>query len=561
MNKNYLFFLLLFPLMAMSQTFQLVKDLNPTANGLSLDCSFRELNGKLYYLFIDQATGNVGLHVSDGTNAGTYKITPDNVSISRSIIIGGNKIYFFATDGSNGKEPWISDGTTLGTHMIKNINPSNNNFDFFTSSVSFLSADGNKAFFIGNDGVTGNELWVTDGTELGTVFVKDIYAGENDSQIKESNSMGSNMKDGKLYFFAVNGSGPSTINGEEPWVSDGTLAGTFMLKDIKTGFNGSSGSANTKHFVEYNGKMYFFAAGDTAALIGLYETDGTIAGTQLVYSTSIYRIDEFLIRNNLIYFTNSDGPTLYSTNGTASGTNLVASFPNAQLNNVGTCQMMDVNGELFFRVVSNAIGSELFKLNSSNQIINVKDINTGNSSGVSGNIYPNRKILQVYDNKAWFLASDGSLNGSMQMWKSDGTLAGTNALTPLNADSGFAGGTGNNYDIFATSFGMFMIYYNTSIGAELYFYTSTPLNNTEFVNDTTVLVYPNPATSVLNFKLNNSIENATLKIISITGQTVLQQQNLAGDNFNIDVSELSAGLYIMQFVNESGNFTSKFVKK
>ena len=77
----------------------------------------------------------------------------------------------------------------------------------------------------------------------------------------------------------------------------------------------------------------------------------------------------------------------------------------------------------------------------------------------------------------------------------------------------------------------------------------------------TLNFYPNPATSVLNFKLNNSIENATLKIISITGQTVLQLQNLAGDNFNIDVSELSAGLYIIQLANEGGNFTAKFVKK
>ncbi len=555
MKSNYFLLLLLFPIITFSQTFQLVKDVNPTANGLNLNCSFREMNGKLYYLFTDQATGNIGLYVSDGTNAGTYKITQDNVSVSGTITIGGNKIYFFATDDTNGKEPWISDGTVSGTSLIKNINPSTNNFDFNTFFASFLSADANKAYFIGNDGVNGDELWVTDGTESGTVFLKDIYAGANGSQIKVSDSMGSNMKDGKLYFFAVNGSGGFTVNGEEPWVSDGTVAGTFMLKDIKTGFNGSSGSANTKHFAEYNGKMYFFANGDTAALCGLYETDGTTAGTQIVYSTSIYRIDEFLVRNNLIYFTHSNGPALYASNGTASGTNLVATIPDGQLNNLGTCQMTDVNGTLFLRAVTNNLGAELFKLDSNNQIINVKDIKVGSPSGVNGNIYPNRKILQVYDGKVWFLASDGSLNGAMEMWRSDGTAVGTIALSPLNGDGGFAGGNGNHYDIFATSFGMFMIYYNAVFGAELYFYTSNPLANPDFFNDATIRLYPNPSNGEFVLQLPDAFFEADVTIFNLKGQVVKEYQA----NERIQKNNLSPGMYLIQIRKGNTAVTKKII--
>jgi len=555
MVKNYFFLLVLFPVLAISQSFQLVKDENPTTGGLNLNCSFREMNGKLYYLFTDQATGNIALYVSDGTAAGTSKVTPNNVSVSAPIIIGGNKIYFYATDGINGKEPWISDGTTLGTHIIKNINPSTDNSDFNTFSVSFLSAVANKAFFIGNDGVNGDELWVTDGSEAGTVFVKDIYAGSTGSQISVSNSMGTNIKDGKLYFFALNGSGGFTVNGVEPWVSDGTPAGTFMLKDIKTGFNGSSGTANTKHFVEYNGKMYFFAIGDTAALSGLYETDGTTTGTQLVYSTSIYRIDEFLVRNNLIYFTHSNGPALYTTDGTAAGTNLVATITNGQLNNVGTCQMVDANGTLFLRVVSNTVGSELFKLDSTNQIVNVKDIRAGVPNGVSGNIYQHRKVLQVYDNKVWFLGSDGSLSGALQIWGSDGTDAGTVAFSPLNGDGGFAGGNGNNYNIFATSFGMFMIYYNATVGAELYFYTSTPLGNASFTDNNNLKVYPNPSSGEFTIQVSNDFVGSKASLYNLLGQKV---QDFIVDQNNYS-SNLNRGIYTIQIQNGDKIISKKIV--
>ena len=127
----------------------------------------------------------------------------------------------------------------------------------------------------------------------------------------------------------------------------------------------------------------------------MWETDGTSTGTQLVYGTTIYRIDEFLVRNNLLYFTHSNGPTLYTSDGTTAGTNLLTTIPNAQLNNIGTCQMVVANNTLYFRVVSNSLGSELFMLDGSNQIVNVKDIQTGSTNGIIGNIYQDRKVLQV----------------------------------------------------------------------------------------------------------------------------------------------------------------------
>lgn len=532
-----------------AQSFQLVKDINPTAWNLNLNCSFREMNGKVYYVFTDELSGKNGIYVSDGTSAGTSKVTPENVNVDGHLIIGGNKIYFFASDGTNGKEPWVSDGTVTGTKMLKNIHSNTTDTDFGLINSTFISADENKAFFIANDGATGDELWVTDGTPGGTVFVKDIFTGSKGSQIQVAPSaMGTNMKDGKLYFFALDGSEGFTVYGKEPWVSDGTSAGTFMLKDINPGFNGSSELANIKHFIEYKGKMYFFSIGTSISGGGLFETDGTTEGTKLIFSTSFYRIDEFKVHNNLLYFTYSDGPSLYTTDGTAEGTKLLAVIPDAQLNNLGTCQMVVVNNNLYLRAVSKTLGSELFKLNESNQIVNVKDIWTGISNGVSGNIYPDKKVLQVYDNKIWFLGTDGSAMGSMQVWNSDGTGNGTVALTPLNGDGGWAGGNGNNYNLFASSFGVFMIYNNPVTGPELYFYNAikTGLNNIDMPNQQ-VSVYPVPSHTQISVVSKLNFER--YQIYLLNGQSA---QSGRYQNQPIDISTLKNGIYMLLLFDSNG---------
>ena len=537
------------------QTFQLVKDENPSDIGLSMNCSFREMNGKLYYLFTGESTlGNIALYTSDGTATGTYRISPSNVSVSGNIIISGNKIYFFATDGINGKEPWVSDGTLAGTQLLKNIHPTtvDNNFD--TSSVRFLSADATKAFFIANDGTTGNELWVTDGTTAGTNLVLDIFQGTNASQIQVAPSaIGNNMKDGKLYFFASNGSGSSTINGIEPWVSDGTPSGTFMLKDINTSpFNGSTGTAYSKHFIEYNGKMYFYAIGSTAASFAIYETDGTTDGT--VIFKSLDRVDEFIVKDNLLYFTCVNGPSVWTSDGTLSGTTQIATIPNGQLNNVATCQMTIANNDLFFRVISSTVGSELFKLNSSNQLINVKDIWSGTSNGVNSNIFQDRKILQVYDNKVWFLGTDGSSSGAMQVWNSDGTDLGTISLTPL-VGGGWAGGNGNYYNLFATSFGVFMIYVHPTTGGELYFYSNGSLNNSGFTKISDFLVYPNPSNGNFTIQVPDSFIGSKAVIYNLLGQSI---KAFSIDEVNQNTN-LEKGVYLLQIQKGNQVSTKKII--
>ena len=44
-----------------------------------------------------------------------------------------------------------------------------------------MTAVGDTLFFTADDGVNGNELWKSDGTEAGTVLVKDINPGSGSS--------------------------------------------------------------------------------------------------------------------------------------------------------------------------------------------------------------------------------------------------------------------------------------------------------------------------------------------------------------------------------------------
>src|SRR5690606_17210362 len=121
--------------------------------------------------------------------------------------------YFTASDGVNGNELWKTDGTTSGTMMVKDINPSGDSY------ASNLTALDDKLFFSADNGTDDIELWYTDG--VGTMMVKNINpnGSSNPANFVEFN--------GKIYFSAND-----DVNGAELWVSDGTAAGTVLVKDI-----------------------------------------------------------------------------------------------------------------------------------------------------------------------------------------------------------------------------------------------------------------------------------------------------------------------------------------
>ena len=75
-------------------------------------------------------------------------------------------------------ELWKTDGTVVGTTLIKDINPTGESRPFDLISNSEVT------FFFADDGTNGREPWKTDGTEEGTVLIKDINPTLTPKEIK-----------------------------------------------------------------------------------------------------------------------------------------------------------------------------------------------------------------------------------------------------------------------------------------------------------------------------------------------------------------------------------------
>ena len=184
-----------------------------------------------------------------------------------------NNLFFSAqsvSDYNNEVELYKSDGTTEGTVGVINIETG------FSSSPSHLINNNDVLFFSAETSTKGRELWRSDGTENGTYQVKDIYSGSSSSISSPyfSNLFGEKFEtlSGEVYFSANNG-----VNGAELWKSDGTDAGTILVKDINKGGEAS----NPKHLTRIGDKIYFQAYDKTHGS-ELWKTDGTEAGTVLV---------------------------------------------------------------------------------------------------------------------------------------------------------------------------------------------------------------------------------------------------------------------------------------
>jgi ELWxxDGT repeat protein len=334
--------------------------------------------------------------------------------------LNDSQFVFVAFVDSIGWEMWVSNGTESGTHLIKNINTTpeaGQNSDEDCCEDTEIARVGNKLIFAAHTNDYGTEPWITDGTESGTYLLKNIYVETSFYAVGSSPSYFTAYND-KVIFVANDGSG------RKVYVTDGTEQGTYPIVSTP-GFMVPS-LLYENPFTEYNGKLYFPARDNsTNGNTSLWVTDGTDTGTYMIKKLHFGSNDVMFpsaVLDGKLYFTADSnfisqlGRELWVTDGTAMGTQIVSDI-NTTPGPIGSNpqNFAVLNDKLYFSASHDSYGKELFGFDGTNNFL-VKDIDVFYDS--------NPKNLYTYNDKIFFSASHMSGYPPL-LYTTDGTSAGT----------------------------------------------------------------------------------------------------------------------------------------
>ncbi len=418
-----------------------------------------EWNGFFFY----QGTGSpTKLCVTDGTDAGT-KYLRDLGSGSIAQMFAAQDFMYVICHitpppgmGVIATEIWRTDGTAAGTSLVYTMPPSTsytNVSTFYSNSIvrKNYSISGNVMYFSGYTPVTtGSELWRTDGTAAGTYIVKDIKPGVGNSNPSSFCKIGNDV-----FFFAQ-----QTGFERKLWKTDGTEAGTVQVPVAEPFI------ANTYEVGFLNNKMIFFGSEDYTNNEP-WVSDGTPAGTFKLaeirtgtsgsYPTVLQGMNLATTSHHCFFVANKgSNHNLWSTDGTVAGT--VQLTPDA-------LNTQTYNSTAAFEVTAKT----LFFTSGTNSIYK-SDGTVGGTNLIRSDLYYPTN-MKMYKNAAFLSTSSNVGNPNIEMWRSDGL--------PQNTQQAFdlLPGTSFGYPIGTSPFGLFvknnkLYFFGSQTGARnLYCYT------------------------------------------------------------------------------------------
>ena len=382
------------------------------------------LNGVVYASINDNA-----LWRSDGSLAGTAKLHDMNVNAMRAV---GTKLFIVErTADKNRSLHWLSADTDELTFVRSFDTSAAANYRFSLYGV------GGTLYFKGHDAAVGWEIWRSDGMAGGTDVLAELSPGPDDGVAGAWNPSFASL-DGKLFFLVKR----SVFGDTELYVSDGTAAGTQLADDLQA----RGLSPNLTAGIVATGEHVFFVASDHASVSGsvsgseLWRTDGTSAGTALVKDINpgdlSSDIGELTVVGETVYFSAQDGThgaELWASDGTDAGTRLIEDIKPGS-GGARPSQLAAIDNRLYFNADDGIHGREAWSLDGSQEDPTLlADINhTANAdTRLFDHVNLGSKLLFAA------AASDGlgSSNGaSTQLLASDGFAPGTVLVKDINPD-------------------------------------------------------------------------------------------------------------------------------
>jgi uncharacterized repeat protein (TIGR03803 family)/ELWxxDGT repeat protein len=264
------------------------------------------LDATVYFGFQDQ------LFKTDGTENGTTVVkdlaAASNDGLLRLVALD-NVIYIAFRKTSGNYELWRSDGTESGTTFVRD-------FGF----IEFLESVGGSAYFVGDDGATGRELWRA--TPSGEVFLEqDINPGNNNSFDEGDN---------------VSAAGAEVMVFSTP-----AAAGVWSIYHTPVLLAHMTASE-----IVASGRAFYFIVEDE-----VWTTNGTVDGTVLLKKfpgkdNRRTRISNLTSHNNTVFFV-VDGKQLWQSDGSPEGTVMIHDH-NPGLNTTGTIFPVSVGNLLYY---------------------------------------------------------------------------------------------------------------------------------------------------------------------------------------------------------------------
>jgi ELWxxDGT repeat protein len=323
------------------------------------------------------------------------------------IASGGKLAYFITNKSPDGDYRLnVTDGTSAGTAELCPLG-------FYNSSVDdgrpALAALGDRAFFMRNNaGLL--QLWQSDGTPAGTAPIMGMGDPYNDA-----NAPGHLIAVGKQVFF-TRGAGLL-------YRSDGTVPGTFLIKDFYAEYgvtNGAVGYSFSRNFCDRDGQLYFTVGDPMDPQIAVWRSDGTPGGTCRVWQPGKrYDITDLWNTPDGLYLaTSTESRTtaceLWRINPDTGAAQRVFSTDKMERQVLG---LVWLNGQAYFSVLET---QQLWKTTGGAQAVVVAEI-----PGPSGLTYkPTLGRLAATSGALVFMTATAGI----ELWTSDGTAGGTHLL-------------------------------------------------------------------------------------------------------------------------------------